>query len=83
MLQRFRRHVNSALLVDNSKKTIIALLATLLLLVANASERIVYEFADLPFLVKIGAFIAFVAGVVMLLLHVFNYIDIYKLIFQK
>ena len=69
--------------MNNTKATIIALAATLLLLVANASERIVYAFSDLPFLVRIGMGIAFISIMVMLLLHGFEIINIYQLIFQK
>ena len=69
--------------MNNTKATIIALAAALLLLVANASERLVYAFSDLPFLVRIGMGIAFVSIMVMLLLHGFEIINIYQLIFQK
>ena len=65
----------------NIKATIIALTAALLLLVANASERLVYAFSDLPFLVRIGMGIAFISIMVILLLHGFQVINIYKLIF--
>ena len=67
----------------NSKATIAALAAALLLLVANASERLIYAFSDLPFLVRVGMGIAFVSIMVMLLLHGFEIINIYQLIFQK
>jgi len=67
----------------NSKVKIAALTATLLLLVANASERMVYAFSDLPFLVRIGMGITFVSIMVMLLLHGFEIINIYQIIFQK
>lgn len=69
--------------MNNTKATIIALAAALLLLVANASERLVYAFSDLPFLVRIGMGIAFVAVLVILLLHGFEIINIYQIIFQK
>ena len=67
----------------NRKATIAALAAALLLLVANASERLIYAFSDLPFLVRIGMGIAFISIMVMLLLLGFEIINIYQLIFQK
>ncbi len=69
--------------MNKTKATIIALAAALLLLVANASERLVYAFSDLPFLVRIGMGIAFISIMVMLLLHGFEIINIYQLIFKK
>lgn len=65
----------------NSKATIAALAAALLLLVANASERLIYAFSDLPFLVRIGMGIVFVSILIMLLLHGFDVINIYQLFF--
>lgn len=65
----------------NTKATIIALTAALLLLVANASERLIYAFSDLPFLVRIGMGVAFLSILIMLLLHGFDVINIYQLFF--
>lgn len=65
----------------NTKATIIALTAALLLLVANASERLIYAFSDLPFLVRIGMGVAFLSILIMLLLHGFDVINIYQLVF--
>ena len=65
----------------NTKATIAALAAALLLLVANASERLIYAFSDLPFLVRIGMGVAFLSILIMLLLHGFDVINIYQLFF--
>ena len=65
----------------NRKATIAALAAALLLLVANASERLIYAFSDLPFLVRIGMGVAFLSILIMLLLHGFDVINIYQLFF--
>lgn len=67
--------------MNNTKATISALLSILALFVTTSSERIMYEVAGWPFLVKIGTFIFIVALFIILFLHAFGYINIYKLLF--